>query len=130
MTVGPPGTVPFDLRPLVGWFMTLLFALVGLILLIASINVSSKLLTRGINREAELTMRLALGAERSRIVRLLLIESLVVTVGAMSVGLAGAWGSTRLLESIVPALPFDVALEVRIDWRVVAFAPVLVEAHS
>jgi predicted permease len=67
-------------------------------------------------------MRLALGAERSRIVRLLLIESLVVTAGALSVGLFGAWASTRLLESTIPALPFDVALEVRIDWRVVAFA--------
>ena len=122
LTVGPSGTVPVDLRPLVGWFMTLLFALVGLILLIASINVGGMLLARGINREAELTMRLALGAERSRIVRLLLIESLVVTAGAMAVGLAGAWGSTRLLESIVPALPFDVAIEVRIDWRVVGFA--------
>jgi predicted permease len=122
LTVGPSGTLPVDLRRLVGWFMTLLFALVGLILLLASVNVSSMLLARGIDREAELTMRLALGAERSRIVRLLLIESLVVTAGALSVGLFGAWASTRLLESTIPALPFDVALEVRIDWRVVAFA--------
>ena len=122
LKIAPSGTVPFDLRPLVGWFMTLLFALVGLILLIASINVSGMLLARGVNREAELTVRLALGAERSRIVRLLLIESLVVSALSTIVGLAGAWGATRLLESVIPALPLDVALEAVIDWRVVAFA--------
>jgi predicted permease len=122
LVVGPSGTVPVDLRPLVGWFMTLLFALVGLILLIASINVSGMLLARGINREAELTVRLALGAERSRIVRLLLIESLVVTALSTVIGLAGAWSATRFFESIIPALPLDITMEIAIDWRVVAFA--------
>ena len=125
LTVGSSGAVPFDLRPLVGWFMTLLLALVSLILLIASINVSGMLLARGVNREAELTMRLALGAERSRIVRLLLIESVVVSALSTIVGLAGAWGATRLLESVIPALPLDVALEAVIDWRVVAFAALI-----
>jgi predicted permease len=120
--VGPSGTVPVAFRPLVGWFMTLLFALVGLILLIASINVSGMLLARGINRESELTVRLALGAERVRIVRLLLIESLVITALSTSVGLVGAWGATRLLASLIPALPLDVAFDVGIDWRVAAFA--------
>ena len=72
------GTMPVDTRALVGRFVGLLFALVGLVLLIACFNAAGMLLARGVTRAPELGIRLALGAERGRVIRLLVAESLMI----------------------------------------------------
>ena len=73
-----------SLRSIVNRFVALLFTLVGLILLIAAFNVAGMLLVRGVTRAPELSLRLALGAARHRIMRLLVIESVMVsTAGAV-----------------------------------------------
>jgi putative ABC transport system permease protein len=98
-----------------------LFAAVGAILLIACANVGNLLLTRAVGRERELSVRAALGAGRFRILRQLLIESLLLAVlgGALGLGLAEAL--RRGLLSILPAeIPAFVA--VSLDSRVLAFA--------
>jgi putative ABC transport system permease protein len=98
-----------------------LFGAVGAILLIACANVGNLLLTRAVSRERELSVRAALGAGRFRILRQLLIESLLLAVlgGALGLGLAEAF---RLgLLSILPAeIPSFVAIG--LDSRVLAFA--------
>ena len=123
--VEPSGAMPVVGRSLVSRFVGLLFALVGLILLIACFNVAGMLLARGLTRTREISIRLALGAARARIVRLLVIESLVVSaIGAVG-GLAGAWAAIRLIERLLPLLRVDIVFALRIDWRVTAFSIVV-----
>jgi len=122
LAVASLGTVPPDGRRVVSLFLSMLFAFVALILLIACSNVGAMVLSRGISRSREIALRLALGAERERVIRLLLAESLVVAVGAVVVGLAAAWVGLRLLERLTPMARFDIAYDVGIDWPVIAFS--------
>ena len=85
--------------------MGLLFALVGLILVIACFNVAGILLARGVARVPELSLRLALGAARYRIMRLLVIEGVILAAAGAAAGLVGAWGAVRVLGRLIPLLP-------------------------
>ncbi len=89
----------------VGNSQTLLLALllaVSLILLIACVNVASLLLARSSTRQSEMAVRIALGANRSRIVRQLLTESALLSLSAAIVGFAGSWFAERALIRLLP----------------------------
>jgi predicted permease len=111
------------LRPVVGdarSMLYLLFGAVGLVLLIACVNVASLLLTRAISRERELAVRAALGAGRGRLVRQCLTESAVLGLAGGVFGLLLASAGLRPFVAYWPgSLPR--ALEVHFDWHVLVF---------
>lgn len=105
-----------DVRP----YLWLLLAAVGFVLLIACVNVVNLLLTRSLAREREIAVRTALGAQRGRLVRQLLTESVLLSALGGAVGLAFAWGWMRILKSLIRAeLPSWVTIE--LDGRVLVF---------
>lgn len=98
-----------------------LLAAVGLLLLTATANVASLQLARATTRRREIAVRAALGAERPRIVQLLLVENAIVGLCGGAAGLALAAGLQRLLPSLLPA-DFPRLDAVRIDIGVLSFA--------
>jgi predicted permease len=101
-----------------------LMALVGLVLLIACANVANLLLARGEARQKEFVLRLAMGADRFRLVRQLLTESMLLAmVGAVIGILLAFWADSLLLRMVGGAAngPASVQLNLRPDARVLAF---------
>jgi len=97
-------------------------AVVGLVLLIACANVAGMLLARASARRREISVRLAVGASRGRLVQQLLIEGLVLGAIGAAASIACAWALIRALLAIELPLPVDVAFDLRLDARVLGFA--------
>lgn len=94
---------------------------VALLLLIACANVANLLLARGAARERELAIRAAVGAARCRLTRLLLTESMLLSLAGGGIGVILATGGTELLLALVPSGTPRLT-EVALDARVLAFA--------
>ena len=98
-----------------------LLAMVGVLVAIACGNLASLLLARANARDREISIRLALGAGRARVVRQLLAETMLLAVVGGALGLlAATWGRDALLSMFAPAA-VTLDLDTRFDVRVLAF---------
>jgi predicted permease len=97
-------------------------AIVGLVLLIACVNVANLLLARGISRRHELTVRMALGAGRWRLIRQMLAEAALLGSAGAIAGLLGANWIAKSLAAALSTKQLPVQLDTTLDARVFAFA--------
>jgi putative ABC transport system permease protein len=112
-----------DVRDRYGSALLALMAGVALILLIACANVANLLLSRAESRHRELAIRLAIGADRGRLLRQLLTESIVLAAAGAIVGLAVASVGTRALVALIttPDASGAVSLDLALNGRLLAF---------
>ena len=113
-----------DMDGVVAGFMALLMVLVGLVLLVACVNLAGAVLSSGMKRQREIAVRMALGATRRRVTSQMLTENLLLSLGGGTLGLlVSAWAidSVRVMQASLP-IPAFVHLDIPIDFRVFLFA--------
>jgi len=101
--------------------LLVLMGAVTLIVFVVSLNIANLLLARASGRQQEMAVRLALGASRSRMVRQMLTESMLLSLIGGAAGIAAAVGTLGFILRFVPSNVPRFS-EVRIDWVVLAFA--------
>jgi predicted permease len=105
--------------------LLVLMCMVGLVLLIACANVANLLIARGFMRQKEIAIRLSLGSSRGRLVRQLVVESVVLSLAGGALGISFAYGITGGLLSLIPSNGQPLLLSPQPDLRVLAFTLVL-----
>lgn len=103
---------------------TILFLLMGsavFILLIACANIANLLLARGAVRQREVAIRMALGANRSRLMRQFLTESVLLAIISGGLGVVLAIWLVKGFAALMPRLTIPTEVEVALDWRVLFF---------
>lgn len=122
----PPEVVPLHKQLVAGVSSTVLvlWGAVGLVMLLACVNVASLMISRTFARQREIAVRAAVGARRWQLIRQLLTESIVIGLAGGVLGLVIAVWCTRAIASLAPT-DFTTSVydlnNIRLDWRVFAF---------
>ncbi len=105
--------------------LIVLMSAVAAVLLIGCANLANLLMARATLRSREIALRMALGAGRARLVRMLLTESLLLAGGSAAIGSALGYGLLAWITSLLPPFYFPAEASVAMDWRVLLFLAVL-----
>lgn len=117
----PAGAGVSQLREKYEQALWLLLTIAGLVLLIACANLANLLLARASTREREIAVRRALGASSGRLVRQLVVESLLLAVAGAALGAGLAQVLSRFLVAFLSTASDPVFLDLAPDWRVLSF---------
>src|SRR5689334_1181055 len=120
--IDAPGFILPDLRGAVVSFTWVLMAAVGLVLLVTCTNLAGLMLARATDRRREIAIRLAMGANRLRLIRQLLTESVLLSFAGGAAGLLLALWIIKVLVALKPPIDFPLALDISVDWRVLLFS--------
>lgn len=119
------GSYPPDMLLGIYGAAAFLLAIVGFVLIIASANVAGMLLARATTRQREIAVRLAMGATRARLIRQLLTESGLLFLCAAAAGVMLTVWLTRAISTFSFPYGMPVALDAKVDWRVLTFTLLL-----
>jgi predicted permease len=114
VTVYPLWRNPFGLNFFMASLLPVLMCIAGLVLLLACANVANLMLVRSVGRRHEIAIRISLGASRWRLVRQLLVESLVLSLGGGAVALLFTQGTQGALMGFLPVTP-DIPLSLKVE---------------
>jgi macrolide transport system ATP-binding/permease protein len=116
----PLWETPFNAANTLGATLGIALCVTVFVLLIACANVGNLLLVRAFNRRHEMTVRLALGAARTRLFKQVLTEGLILSGLAAFGGVLVAWWSRNLLVRLLPPRGTPLRIAGELDWRVFA----------
>jgi predicted permease len=125
VTVYPLWRNPWGFNFFLATLLPMLMSIAGVVLLLACANVANLMLVRSVGRRREIAIRLSLGATRWRLVRQLLVESLMLAMAGGAVALLITIWTQGTLLKFIPTTDFPIALDVRAD-RTVLLATLVI----
>jgi predicted permease len=121
----PLWRAPFSANQFFSLLLPMLMAIAGVVLLLACANVANLMLVRSTARRREIAIRMSLGASRWRLVRQLLVESLVLALAGGVIAMVITFWTAGSMAKFIPATDFPIALNIRAD-RAVLFATLVI----
>jgi predicted permease len=115
VTVYPLWRSPFGANQFLSTLLPMLMTIAGLVLLLACANVANLMLVRSVTRRREIAIRMSMGASRWRLVRQLLVESLVLAMAGGVVALLITFWSAGTFMKFIPKTDFPISLGIRVD---------------
>ncbi len=125
VTVYPLWRSPFGANQFLSMLLPMLMSIAGLVLLLACANVANLMLVRSVARRRELAIRMSLGASRWRLVRQLLVESLVLAMAGGAGALLITFWTAGTFMKFFPSTDFPISLGIRVDRAVLLVTMVI-----